>query len=687
MMSPADIKFKRNIGIAAHIDAGKTTVTERILFYTGKEHRMGEVHDGTAVMDWMEEERKRGITITAAASSVQWRGYIINIVDTPGHVDFTAEVERSLRVLDGMSAVFDAVSGVEAQSETVWRQADRYDVPRIAFLNKMDRPGANFDDSVESMRERLGANPVPIQIPICEDNRFIAHVDLVRRKAIYYDEASQGEKFERREIPEEYRDDAELHREVLIEKLADAVDWFADKYLHDEPITEDEIIRAMREATLANRITAVLCGSALKNIGIQPLLDAVCDLLPAPNDLPPAQGLLPDSDEKAERRTTPNQPLSALAFKIASDGYGDLTFLRIYSGTLKSGTRIQNATRDRKERISAIWRLHADERQQATEAVAGDIVGVSGLKFTVTGDTLCDPKKPIVFEQMKFPRTVVSMAIEPRSTADRDKLADVLKRLAKEDPTFEQKIDDETGQTIICGMGELHLEVLKHRMLTDFGVDANVGRPRVSYKETITIGSTAAAEYDQVTGGKNQFAVVQLRVEPLEGGSEIIFKNEQTGDEIPKEFLPAIEDGARSAVASGPLASYEMVGVKIALIGGRAHETDSTEVAFVAAASWAASEAVECAQPVLLEPIMSLEVMVPEQNLGDIVNDLHGRRAQIDEMSIRSGVRVVHGTVPLSEMFGYATVIRSLSQGRATYSMEPCTYAPVPERVSKMIVA
>jgi elongation factor G len=648
---------------------------------------MGEVHDGTATMDWMEEEKKRGITITAAATTVRWRDCEINIVDTPGHVDFTAEVERSLRVLDGAIAVFDGVNGVEAQSETVWRQADRYHVPRLAFINKMDRPGASFDASVQSIREQLGANPLPIQMPVFEGDKFAAHIDLIRREAIYYDEASLGATLERRPVPDGYRDEAELRREALVEKLADIVDWLGDKFIGEQEITQEEILKALREATIANKAVAVLCGAALRNIGIQPLIDAVCELLPAPNDLPPTRGVHPKSGEAIERRPTPNQPFTALAFKIASDGFGDLVYTRIYAGKLKTGAKILDATRDRKERVTTLWRLHADQREQIDEAVVGDIVGVSGLKFTITGDTLCDPEKPIVLEKMKFPETVVSMAIEPRSTADRDKLAEVLKRLAKEDPTFEEKLDPETGQTIICGMGELHLEVLKHRMLSDFGVDANVGKPRVSYKETVTTAARARGEHIQVAGGKNQFAVVELRVGPHSHGSGILFEVDAPHGVIPKEFLPAIEDGVRSAAESGPLAGYVMVSVKATLVGGEAHDNESTDVAFTAAASRAFREAVERAEPVLLEPIMRLEVMVPDESLGDIVTDLHGRRAEIDDISVRSGVRVVKGTAPLSEMFGYATAIRSLSQGRATYTMEPHAYAPVPEHISRMIVA
>ena len=679
-MSGTELNLKRNIGIAAHIDAGKTTVTERILFYTGKEHRMGEVHDGAATMDWMDEEKKRGITITAAVTTVLWRGCEINIVDTPGHVDFTAEVERSLRVLDGMVAVFDGVNGVEAQSETVWRQADRYHVPRIAFINKMDRPGASLDESVKSIRERLGANPLPIQMALFEGDRFAANIDIIRREAIYYDEESQGAKVDRRGVPEEYRDEMELLREALIEGLAEHVDGLAEKFIAEEPISVDDIVSALRQATIANKVVAVLCGSALKNIGVQPVFDAICDLLPAPSEIPAVEGTDPETGDIKKRRPKPSEPFAALAFKIASDEFGDLVYARVYSGTVESGKRVQNATRDRKERISTIWRVHANAREQLSEATVGDIVGLSGLKWTVTGDTLCNSDKPIVLEEMSFPETVVSMAIEPRSTADRDKLSEVLKRLAKEDPTFQERLDPETGQTIICGMGELHLEVLKNRMLADFGVDANVGKPRVSYKETVTMAASGHGEFIHISGGKNHYAVVDVRVEPHDEGPQVIFESELKEGELSGDFLAAVEEGIRSAVESGPLAGYVMVGVKAVLTGVKVHETDSTDVAFTAAASLAVREAVEKAKPVLLEPIMRLEVMVPDESLGDIVNDLNGRRAQIDDMGVRSGVRVIRGTAPLSEMFGYATAIRSLSQGRATYAMEPCTYAPTPEQ-------
>ncbi|NQT19571.1 MAG: elongation factor G [Planctomycetes bacterium] len=685
-MKATQLASKRNIGIMAHIDAGKTTTTERILYYSGKEHRIGEVDEGTATMDWMEEERRRGITITAAATTTYWKGIEINIIDTPGHVDFTAEVERSLRVLDGGVVVFDAVNGVEAQSETVWRQADRYNVPRIAYINKMDRLGANFSEAVSSMEKRLGAVAVPINFPIGKESSFRGIVNIISMKANTYDQDPLGSIVKEINIPDECKTEAEVLREHLIETLAEEIDWMADKYLRENEITNDHLKKALREATIAGKICPVLAGSSLRNKGVQNLLDAICEYLPSPLDTKPVQGKHPKTQAVEERSSDTAGPLSALAFKLAAEKFGDLIFARIYSGSLKTGDQVNNATKDKKERIGGLWRMHADARAKIDSAAAGDIVAISGMRFTTTGDTLCARAKPIVLESMEFPQTVISMAIEPKTFADKDKLAEALARLAKEDPTFTQKTDQETGQTIISGMGELHLDVLKHRMLEDYGVDANVGKPRVAYRETIRAAVTAQAEHILQAGTRGQYALVKLRIEPHNCISGVEFQCEAGPDQVPREYVGAVEEGVRSAAESGWAAGYQMVNIKVTLAGGSFHEVDSSDIAFTAAAVKAFRQGIDKAGAKLLEPIMRLEVLVPETNVGDIISDLNARRAEIGEMGLRSGVCVVRATAPLSELFGYATTIRSLSQGRATYTMEPFDYTEVPAQMAKAII-
>ena len=676
----------RNIGIMAHIDAGKTTITERVLYYSGKEHKMGEVHEGTAKMDFLAEEKARGITIRSAATTLDWGGHVIHLIDTPGHVDFTAEVERSLRVLDGVVAVFCGVAGVEAQSETVWRQADKYRVPRLAFVNKMDRQGADFERAIASMEERLSGTPVPIQIPLFEGDEFRGVIDLVTMKAFVYDEQSLGSRFEEVDLPEDKLEEALTWREQMIEALADRNDSIAERYLEGDPIDPPDLIAALREATLSVEMAPVLCGSALRNKGVQKLLDAVCDLLPAPGDVGAVGGTHPKTKEQISRPPKDDAPFSGLAFKVQSDAHGDLIFLRIYSGVLKAGDRVLNSNAGKTERALQLWRVHADSKKSLREAREGDIVAVVGLRNTTTGDTLCDPRKPIVYERVTFPATVISMAIEPRSAVDRDKLAEALARLSKQDPTFESKTDPETGQTLISGMGELHLEVLKHQMLSDFGVDANVGKPRVAYRETVAAAAEGTAEFVQQAAGRGHFARVTLRVEPAPGTRKVAFANEAPAEGVPKAYAPAVEEGVLSAAACGHLAGYPMLDLRVTLIDGAFHEVDSSPIAFSAAASRAFEQAVDAGGVVLLEPIMRLEVMVPEGHFGEIINDLHGRRAKVEKTTLRSDLRVVTGRVPLSTMFGYATVARSLSQGRATYSMEPCEYAAVPRHVCEAVL-
>ncbi|MEW6355745.1 MAG: elongation factor G [Planctomycetota bacterium] len=686
-MAPEAIEKIRNIGIVAHIDAGKTTVTERILYYTGKAHKMGEVHEGTTVMDWMEEEQERGITITSAATTCLWREKQINIIDTPGHVDFTAEVERSLRVLDGAVVVFSGVEGVEAQSETVWRQADRYDVPRLAFVNKMDRAGASLDRTAQEIQERLGARPVILTLPIGEGQDFDGIIDLIRMKAVYF-RGSDGAKITVEDIPAALRDLAVERREEMLEAVAENDETLMEQYVEGQEITEDQVRRGLRAGTLGARIVPVLCGAAFKNKGIQPLLDAVCDFLPSPADVPAVKGVDPEDESKVlQRDPSEAEPLAALAFKIAADRHGELTFVRIYSGVLNANTRVYNATRDKKENITRLFRMHANKREQLSEMGPGEICAVVGPKFTVTGDTLCDARAAIVLERMNFPQTVISMAIETKTQDDKIRLEEVLQTLEKEDPTFEKRMDGETGQLIISGMGELHLEVLKHRMLREFNIDANVGKPRVAYKETVISTAEGEGRFIRQTGGRGQYGVVLLRVEPIAGKGVVEFVNEVRGGEIPREFIPAVEDGVRSTAAGGVTTGYPLVNVRVTLLDGSYHEVDSSDIAFATAGSMALRAAVEKAGVELLEPIMALEVVVPEEYLGDVIGDLNSRRADIAQMNQRGAMRVIHAVAPLAEMFGYATAVRSLTQGRATYTMEPREYRSVPKQIYDKIVA
>lgn len=671
----------------AHIDAGKTTTTERILYYTGVSYKMGEVHDGTAVMDWMVQEQERGITITSAATTCLWRDHRVNIIDTPGHVDFTIEVERSLRVLDGAIAVFDSVAGVEPQSETVWRQANKYSVPRIAFMNKMDRVGADFFMSVSSMVERLGANPVSIQIPIGKESGFRGPIDLVRMKAYYFDDETLGAKFVEDEIPQDLLPMAKEYREKMIEAIADYDEKIMEKYLSGEPVQEEDVKMAIRKATIDMKITPVLCGAAFKNKGVQLLLDAVVDYLPSPLDVPPIKGIDPERGEEKERKASDNEPFSALAFKIMTDPFvGQLTFIRVYSGTLKSGSHIYNPKRGTRERIGRLLKMHANKREEIKEAYAGDIVAVVGLR-AMTGDTLCSENQPIVLEAMEFPEPVISVAIEPKTKADEEKLSLSLNKLAQEDPSFKVSTDDETAQTIISGMGELHLEIIVDRLMREFKVDANVGKPQVAYRETIRSKAKVEGKYIRQTGGRGQYGHVFLGVEPQEPGMGFKFENKIVGGAIPKEYIPAVEKGVKEAMESGILAGYPVVDVKISLLDGSYHEVDSSEIAFKIAGSQAFKEGAKKANPVLLEPAMSVEVVVPEEYMGDVIGDLNSRRGRIQRMQVRGKSQVIGALVPLSEMFGYATDLRSKTQGRATYTMQFSHYEEVPKNISDEIIA
>jgi len=685
---PRDFPLERirNIGIIAHIDAGKTTTTERILFYTGRTYRMGDVDEGTTVTDWMEQERERGITITAASVTCYWREHQINIIDTPGHIDFTAEVQRSLRVLDGGVVIFDAVAGVEPQSETVWRQADHYGVPRICFVNKMDRVGANFWRTLAMIRERLKANPVAIQIPIGVEDSFQGVVDIIEQEAIIYTD-DLGTRLEEISIPEELREEAARQREILLEKLAELDESILEKYLEGQEITPAEIRRALREATLQSKLVPVLCGAALRNKGVQPLLDAVVDYLPSPVDIPPIRGENPFTGSEEIRRADENEPLTALAFKIVSDPYvGRLAYLRVYSGVLSTGTRVLNATRNRKERISRLLRMHANRREDIEVVYAGDIAAVVGLRDTFTGETLCDPRHPIILEPIRFPEPVISVAIEPKTTADQDKMHEALRRLAEEDPTFVVRFDENTGQTIISGMGELHLEVLVDRMLREFKVGAHVGKPQVAYRETITKPVRVEGRFIKQTGGKGQYGHVWLELEPLPVREHFQFEDKTKGGVIPKEFIPAVEEGVREAMESGVLAGYPLVGIKVSLVDGSYHEVDSSEMAFKVAASIALKNGVQRADPVLLEPVMRVEVVVPDEFIGDVIGDLSARRAQIEGMERHSpGFQAVRAMVPLAEMFGYATDLRSMTQGRGTFTMEFDHYEEVPPELMEAI--
>jgi elongation factor G len=672
----------------AHIDAGKTTTTERVLFYTGVSHRMGEVHDGAATMDWMEQERERGITITAAATTCFWHDHRINIIDTPGHVDFTIEVERSLRVLDGAVAVFDSVQGVEPQSETVWRQADKYRVPRIAFMNKMDRIGADFYASVQSVVDRLGANPVPIQLPIGREAEYRGTVDLVRMKAYLYDDESLGAKYKIEEIPADLTDLAKEYREKMLEAVAEFDEQVLERYLNGQSLSIEEIQRSIRAGTIAMKVTPVLCGSAFKNKGVQQLLDAVVDYLPSPLDIPPVVGIDPKTNKEETRQVSDDEPFAALAFKIMTDPFaGQLTYFRVYSGTLKIGTSVYNITKGTKERVGRLLKMHANKREDVDEVYAGDIAAAVGLKGATTGDTLCDEKHPVLLEVMKFPEPVIAMAIEPKTKQDQEKLGFSLQKLAQEDPSFRVRGDEETGQTIISGMGELHLEIIVDRLLREFKVEANVGKPEVAFRETIRGKAEAEAKYIKQTGGRGQYGHVVIAVEPSEPGAGLEFVNKIVGGVIPREYIPAIEKGIRERMESGILAGYPLRDVRVLLIDGSYHDVDSNEMAFKIAGSMALQDACRKAAPVLLEPIMKVEVLVPQEYMGDVIGNLNGRRGKIQGIKVRAGSQAIEAGVPLSEMFGYATDLRSRTQGRATYSMEFDRYEPVPRQIAEEIIA
>ena len=678
----------RNIGIMAHIDAGKTTTTERILYYTGVTYKMGEVHEGTAVMDWMPQEQERGITITSAATTCLWKDYRINIIDTPGHVDFTIEVERSLRVLDGAVAVFDAVAGVEPQSETVWRQANKYNVPRIAFINKMDRVGADFFMSVNSMIERLGAKPIPVQIPIGKEEAFKGTIDLINMKACIFDNEALGAKFVEADIPQEFLPQAIEHREKMIESLADFDEVIMDKYLSGEDIDAGIIKAALRRGTIELRITPVICGSAFKNKGVQQLLDAIIDYLPCPLDILSIRGTDPHTGKEVGRKASVSEPFSALAFKIMSDPFvGQLTFIRVYSGVMSTGSYVYNATKDVKERVGRLLKMHANKREDIKEIYAGDIAAVVGLKSTLTGDTLCNEDHPVILEAMEFPAPVISVAIEPKTKADQEKLSISLSKLAQEDPSFKVSYNEETGQTIISGMGELHLEIIVDRLLREFKVGANVGKPQVAYRETIRKKIKAEGKYIRQSGGRGQYGHVYIEIEPLEPGKNFEFVNKIVGGTIPREYIPAVEKGIKEALENGVLAGYPVVDVKVTLFDGSYHEVDSSEMAFKIAGSMAFKSAAGKAAPVLLEPIMNIEVVTPDEYMGDVIGDLNSRRGKIHTMTQRAKSQVISAEVPLSSMFGYATDLRSKTQGRATYTMQFSHYAEIPKTISEDIIA
>jgi elongation factor G len=682
------LEHTRNIGIMAHIDAGKTTTTERILYYTGMTHKMGEVHEGAATMDWMEQERERGITITAAATTCFWRDHRINIIDTPGHVDFTIEVERSLRVLDGAVAVFDSVQGVEPQSETVWRQADKYHVPRIAFMNKMDRVGADFYFSVQTIIDRLGANPIPIQIPIGRESEFRGSIDLITMKAYVYDDETLGAKYVVRDIPADLLEKAKEYREKMIEAVAEFDDQVMEKYLNGHALTEDEIRRVIRAGAISLKVTPVLCGSSFKNKGVQQLLDGVVDFLPSPLDIPPVKCIDSNTDKEVERKPSDSEPFAALAFKIMSDPFaGQLTYFRVYSGTLKTGTPVLNVTKGTKDRIGRLLKMHANKREEIDAAYAGDIVAAVGLKGATTGDTLADEKQPVLLEIMKFPEPVISMAIEPKTKQDQEKMGFALQKLAQEDPSFRVRTDEETAQTIIAGMGELHLEIIVDRLLREFKVEANVGQPEVAYRETIRRKAESEAKYIKQTGGRGQYGHVVLTVEPSEPGKGLEFINKVVGGAIPKEFIPAIEKGVKERMENGVIAGYPLRDIRVTVIDGSYHDVDSNEMAFKIAGSMGFSDACKKADAVLLEPIMKVEVLVPQEFMGDVIGNLNGRRGKVLGMKVRAGAQAIDATVPLKEMFGYATDLRSRTQGRATYSMEFDRYDQVPRQIGEAIIA
>jgi elongation factor G len=683
----SELQHTRNIGIIAHIDAGKTTTTERILYFTGRTYKIGEVHDGTAVMDWMEQERERGITITAAATTAEWKGHPINIIDTPGHVDFTVEVERSLRVLDGGVVVLDAVAGVEPQSETVWRQADKYGVPRICFVNKMDRVGADFWRCIEMIKERLGANPLPMQLPMGAEDTFVGVVDLLTRRAWVWS-SNPDEAPTETDVPSEMKEDVEHWRDQLVQHIAELDDKLIEKYFEDEhSLTVDELKVALRQGVIDAKVVPIYTGAALKNKGVQLLLDAVIDYLPSPLDRPPVAGYNPKTGDMEARRALPDEPLAALAFKIVSDPFGKLSFIRVYSGVLKAGSYVYNPGKDERERVGRLVKMHANRREEVDSVEAGDIAAIIGLKSTSTGDTLCDPARPIVLETIKFPEPVISVAIEPKTKQDQDRMGVALRSLSDEDPTFRVKTDQDSGEIVISGMGELHLEVLVDRMLREFKVDARVGRPQVAYRETITQHARAEGRWVRQTGGHGQYGHVWLEVDPLEPGSGIEFVDKIVGGVIPREFIPAVAAGVKEATERGTIADFPMVDLRVTLVDGSYHEVDSSEMAFKLAGSVGLKEAVRKAKPTLLEPVMKVEVTTPESFMGDVVGDLNSRRGQIEGFESRSGAQVIRAKVPLAEMFGYATDLRSATQGRATYSMEFSHYQQVSPDVSRSVVA
>jgi len=672
----------------AHIDAGKTTTTERILYYTGVTYKIGEVHEGTAVMDWMVQEQERGITITSAATTCSWRDHKINIIDTPGHVDFTIEVERSLRVLDGAVAVFDSVSGVEPQSETVWRQANKYNVPRIAFMNKMDRMGADFYMCIASMVDRLGANPVPIQIPIGAEDQFRGPIDLITMKAYFYDDETLGAKYVEGDIPAEYLDQAKEYREKMIEAISDVDEKVMEKFLNGQEVTVDEIRAALRKGAIAMSLTPVICGTAFKNKGVQHLLDAIVDYLPCPYDIPPVIGISPDDNSEQLRRPEPKEPFSAFAFKIMTDPFvGQLTFLRVYSGTMSAGSYVYNSTKGTKERVGRLLKMHANKREDIKEVSAGDIAAAVGLKSTLTGDTLCDEKQPVILEAMEFPDPVISVAIEPKTKPDQEKLSQSLAKLAQEDPSFKVSVNEETGQTLIAGMGELHLEIIVDRLTREFKVGANVGKPQVAYRETIRSAAKAEGKFVRQSGGRGQYGHVYLEIMPLEPGKGFEFVTKVVGGTVPREYWNAVEKGVKEAADGGVLAGYPFVDFRVTLTDGSYHEVDSSEMAFKIAGSMGFKECAKKAKPIILEPIMNVEVVTPEDYMGDVIGDLNSRRGKIQNMEQRGKAQVIKSQVPLSEMFGYATDLRSRTQGRATYTMQFANYDEVPKGISEGIIA
>ena len=688
MARTTPLERMRNIGIAAHIDAGKTTTTERILYYTGRTHKLGEVHEGTAIMDWMEQEQERGITITSAATTCEWREIQINIIDTPGHVDFTAEVERSLRVLDGAVAVFDAVAGVQPQSETVWRQADKYNVPRLCFINKMDRVGADFYHSVDTIVSRLKCRPVPIQLPIGAEDQFKGIVDLVEMKAVIWRDETLGSEYDTEEIPADLVEKAKVYREQMIEAVSEFDEKLFAKFIEGHAVSNDEIRAGLRKATIALKIFPVICGTAFKNKGVQTMLDAVVDYLPSPLDVPPIEGVdIADPSKTLVRHASDKEPFSALVFKIMTDPYvGQLAFFRVYSGTLKSGDSVFNVAKGRKERIGRLLRMHANKREEIQEILAGDICAAVGLKTVSTGDTICDDEHPIVLESIDFPMPVIQLAVEPKTKADQEKLGIAIQKLAQEDPTFRVATDPDTGQTILSGMGELHLEIIVDRMMREFGVGANVGKPQVAYRETIRKASEGEGRHIKQSGGHGQYGVVKIRIEPLPGGG-FEFENDITGGRVPKEYIGPTEVGVKEALEGGILAGYPMSDIKVTLYDGSYHDVDSSEMAFKIAGSLAIKEAVRRAKPVLLEPIMAVEVVVPEEYMGDVIGDLNSRRGRIEGMELRGATQIIKSSVPLSEMFGYATELRSRTQGRGSFTMHFGKYEEVPGALAEEIVS